>query len=58
MEKAKNLSVVPFDAGWSDLGGWDAVWRNSLCDANGVSTSGHATAIDCKSTLYAQIALH
>ncbi|MGY9053148.1 MAG: sugar phosphate nucleotidyltransferase, partial [Rhodobacterales bacterium] len=51
MEKAKNLSVVPFDAGWSDLGGWDAVWRNSLCDANGVSTSGHATAIDCKSTL-------
>ena len=51
MEKAKNLSVVPFDAGWSDLGGWDAVWRNSLCDANGVSTSGHATTIDCKSTL-------
>ncbi|NBX10260.1 MAG: mannose-1-phosphate guanylyltransferase/mannose-6-phosphate isomerase, partial [Marivivens sp.] len=27
MEKADNLSVVPFDGGWSDLGGWDAVWR-------------------------------
>ena len=29
MEKADNLSVVPFAAGWSDLGGWDAVWRES-----------------------------
>lgn len=29
MEKAENLSVVPFNGGWSDLGGWDAVWRES-----------------------------
>jgi len=29
MEKADNLTVVPFSAGWSDLGGWDAVWRES-----------------------------
>ncbi|MDC0739695.1 mannose-1-phosphate guanylyltransferase/mannose-6-phosphate isomerase [Cognatishimia sp. SS12] len=51
MEKAENLSVVPFDAAWSDLGGWDAVWRESGPDENGVSTSGAATAIDCKNTL-------
>jgi len=51
MEKAENLSVVPFDAGWSDLGGWDAVWRHSLRDASGVSTTGQAIAIDCKDTL-------
>jgi mannose-1-phosphate guanylyltransferase / mannose-6-phosphate isomerase len=51
MEKAQNLSVVPFDAGWSDLGGWDAVWRESAKDAQGVVTSGSATAIECCDTL-------
>lgn len=51
MEKAPNLSVVPFGAGWSDLGGWDAVWRESGPDAAGVVTSDHATAIDCVDTL-------
>ncbi|WP_158971937.1 mannose-1-phosphate guanylyltransferase/mannose-6-phosphate isomerase [Chachezhania sediminis] len=51
MEKAPNLSVVPFTAGWSDLGGWDAVWREAGPDENGVVTSGEATAIDCKDTL-------
>ncbi|KIC18719.1 mannose-1-phosphate guanylyltransferase/mannose-6-phosphate isomerase [Leisingera sp. ANG-DT] len=51
MEKADNLSVVPFDAAWSDLGGWDAVWRESPPDAQGVVTSGGATAIGCRDTL-------
>ncbi|WP_170469922.1 mannose-1-phosphate guanylyltransferase/mannose-6-phosphate isomerase [Ruegeria arenilitoris] len=51
MEKATNLSVVPFDAAWSDLGGWDAVWRESGPDAEGVVTSGSATAIDCQNSL-------
>ncbi|GGB26331.1 mannose-1-phosphate guanylyltransferase/mannose-6-phosphate isomerase [Allosediminivita pacifica] len=51
MEKATNLSVVPFDSGWSDLGGWDAVWRESGPDADGVVVSEHATAIDCRNTL-------
>lgn len=51
MEKAKNLSVVPFNSGWSDLGGWDAVWRESAKDGNGVITAGDATAIDCEDTL-------
>jgi mannose-1-phosphate guanylyltransferase/mannose-6-phosphate isomerase len=51
MEKADNLSVVPFDGGWSDLGGWDAVWRESDADTNGVVTSGEATAIDCADSL-------
>ena len=51
MEKAANLSVVPFDAGWSDLGGWDAVWRESKADESGVVLSGEATAIDCADTL-------
>ncbi|WP_128255508.1 mannose-1-phosphate guanylyltransferase/mannose-6-phosphate isomerase [Falsirhodobacter deserti] len=51
MERASNLSVVPFSSGWSDLGGWDAVWRESTPDAAGVVASEHATAIDCRNTL-------
>jgi mannose-1-phosphate guanylyltransferase/mannose-6-phosphate isomerase len=51
MERAGNLSVVPFDGGWSDLGGWDAVWREAGPDEHGVVTSGPATAIDCDDSL-------
>lgn len=51
MEKADNLSVVPFGAGWSDLGGWDAVWREAGPDENGVVAGDNATAIDCTDTL-------
>lgn len=51
MERADNLTVVPFSAGWSDLGGWDAVWREGARDDNGVALCGAATAIDCADTL-------
>ncbi|MEX3313941.1 mannose-1-phosphate guanylyltransferase/mannose-6-phosphate isomerase [Sulfitobacter sp. PS-8MA] len=51
MEKASNLSVIPFAAGWSDLGGWDAVWREVAQDDQGVATYGEATAIECRNTL-------
>lgn len=51
MERAQNLMVVPYTAGWSDLGGWDAVAREMGADANGVSQSGAVTVIDCHDTL-------
>ncbi|MBE2278719.1 MAG: mannose-1-phosphate guanylyltransferase/mannose-6-phosphate isomerase [Rhodobacteraceae bacterium] len=51
MEKAGNLSVVPYGGVWSDLGGWDAVWRETGPDAAGVVAGGAATAIDCTDTL-------
>jgi len=51
MEKAANLTVVPYGGAWSDLGGWDAVWREGGPDAQGVVTSGPATAIDCTGSL-------
>ena len=51
MEKAANLSAVPFDGGWSDLGGWDAVWREMGSDTAGVAKAGNVTAIDCADTL-------
>ena len=51
MEKANNLAVMPFAGGWSDLGGWDAVWQESGPDATGNVVSENATAIDCRDTL-------
>ncbi|KQI67154.1 mannose-1-phosphate guanyltransferase [Loktanella sp. 3ANDIMAR09] len=49
MEKADNLSVVPFAGRWSDLGDWAAVWRET--QDGGLSLSGPATALDCDNTL-------
>ncbi|MEL6101124.1 MAG: mannose-1-phosphate guanylyltransferase/mannose-6-phosphate isomerase [Pseudomonadota bacterium] len=51
MEKAQNLSVMPFKGRWSDLGGWDAVWKETGPDAQGNVCSDGATAIDCTDTL-------
>lgn len=52
MEKAQNLSVVPFSAAWSDLGDWDAVWREgAVPGADGMVVSENASAIDCRNTL-------
>ena len=51
MEKSDRLSVVPFAAGWSDLGDWDSVWRSAPQDGSGVACSDHTTAIDCTDTL-------
>jgi len=51
MEKADNLMVIPFTKAWSDLGGWDAVRRESAPDGSGNVLGGEATAIDCESSL-------
>ena len=52
MEKAPNLSVVPYAAAWSDLGDWAAVWREGSDPAgDGVVVTENATAIDCRNTL-------
>ena len=51
MEKADNLTVVPFDGVWSDMGGWDAVWRDADKSDTAVATVGDATAIDCENSL-------
>ncbi len=51
MEHAPNLTVVPYAGAWSDLGGWDAVWREGNPDAQGVVTRGPATAIDCEGSM-------
>ncbi|PTE21370.1 mannose-1-phosphate guanylyltransferase/mannose-6-phosphate isomerase [Cereibacter changlensis JA139] len=50
MEKADNLSVVPYSGRWSDLGDWASVWRETA-DDTGVALSGPTLAIDCTNTL-------
>ena len=51
MERADNLSVVPYSGGWSDLGSWTAVQELGNPDENGVAVSGDVTAIDCRNSL-------
>ena len=51
MEKAGNLLVMPYQAAWSDLGGWEAVWQESGPGENGNVVTPHALAIDCENTL-------
>lgn len=51
MERADNLAVMPYDGAWSDLGGWNAIWKESSPDAEGMVLSDSATAIDCRNTL-------
>ena len=51
MERAPNLSVMPYGGSWSDLGDWQAIWREGRADGAGVVTSGPSTALDCKNTL-------
>lgn len=51
MERAENLTVVPYGGAWSDLGDWQAVWREVGPDTDGMVRKGPATAIDCTNTL-------
>lgn len=48
MEKASNIEVVPFGGAWSDLGDWNAVWREN---GSGIVAQGAVTAIDCEGSL-------
>ena len=51
MEQAPNLSVMPYGGYWSDLGDWQAIWREGEADSFGVVNEGPSTALDCKNTL-------
>lgn len=51
MERVPNLSVVPYGGTWSDLGDWNALWREGNADSEGVVMNGPATALSCKNTL-------
>ncbi len=50
MEKAKNITVIPGDFDWSDIGAWNAVADACTADAHGNTTSGHNIVIDSRNT--------
>ncbi len=46
-----DIRMVPLDAGWSDLGSWDAVWQAAEKDANGNALAGDALVQDGRNVL-------
>ena len=45
------VKMIPLDAGWSDLGAWDAVWQVGVHDADGNASHGDALMRDSRNTL-------
>jgi mannose-1-phosphate guanylyltransferase/mannose-6-phosphate isomerase len=50
-ESGFTVRMVPLDAGWSDLGAWDAVWQVSEHDADGNASQGDVLIEDSHNTL-------
>ena len=46
MEKTESAVVIPLDAGWSDLGAWDAIWDVREKDSAGNAISGDVITED------------
>jgi len=49
-EKTELASVVPSPIQWSDLGAWDAVWKESECDADGNVSRGPVNLYNSKNS--------
>jgi mannose-1-phosphate guanylyltransferase/mannose-6-phosphate isomerase len=45
------LAMVPLDAGWNDLGAWEAVWQVTAKDEAGNASRGDAIISDSRNTL-------
>jgi mannose-1-phosphate guanylyltransferase/mannose-6-phosphate isomerase len=50
MEKTDRAVMVPMDAGWSDVGSWEALHAVSASDSNNNSVSGDVLLEDCRDT--------
>jgi mannose-1-phosphate guanylyltransferase/mannose-6-phosphate isomerase len=46
-----NIKMVELDAGWNDLGAWDAVWQVGKQDQDGNVTSGDTLLTNSKNSL-------
>jgi mannose-1-phosphate guanylyltransferase/mannose-6-phosphate isomerase len=51
MERAPDARVVRLDAGWSDIGAWDALWGIEAKDADGNVIHGDVHAADTRNAL-------
>ena len=45
-----DIKMIALDAGWNDLGSWDAVWHVGESDVDGNVTSGDTILADTKNT--------
>ena len=52
MENSTRVTVVPYAAGWSDLGDWNAVYELNDKDETHNATAGDVTLIDCDNSLF------
>jgi mannose-1-phosphate guanylyltransferase/mannose-6-phosphate isomerase len=50
MEKSANVSVVPCDIGWSDIGSWTAIGELTEADGNGNRVEGESVLHDVRDT--------
>lgn len=50
MERTAKATVVPLDAGWNDLGTWDAIWDHADKDNQGNASIGDVSLKDVKNS--------
>ncbi len=48
MEQTTRAVMAPIDVGWSDIGGFDALWEAAAKDAGGNAVSGDAVLVDTR----------
>jgi mannose-1-phosphate guanylyltransferase/mannose-6-phosphate isomerase len=48
MENATKVSVLPLDAGWSDIGSWQTVWEAAEHDGDGNTLIRDVVAVDVR----------
>ncbi len=51
MEKTKRGVMIPFNAGWDDVGSWEALWNVGEKDDSGNVISGDVICVDATNTL-------
>jgi mannose-1-phosphate guanylyltransferase len=51
MEHTELASVVSLDAGWSDLGSWNSIWKNSAGDSDKNVVQGNVVLHETKGSL-------
>lgn len=51
MEKTERGVMIPLDAGWDDVGSWEAMWNISDKDADGNVMCGDVIGFDVKNSL-------
>tara|TARA_X000000950_G_C13871540_1_gene643100 strand:+ start:535 stop:1974 length:1440 start_codon:yes stop_codon:yes gene_type:complete len=51
LENINNLVAIPLNAGWADLGSWDAVSKTLDSDKKGNVVSGNAMQFKCTNTM-------